>query len=114
MRTQNRKREIRLRFRVTPHERELIEQKMTQVGTTNMAAYLRKVAIDGYVLRLELPELKEMISLLRRCSNNLNQIAKHANETGRTYSEDLEDVMQQLDGLWENSKAILTALAKMD
>ena len=69
----SRERQIQLKFRVTPQEREMIEQKMEQLGTKNMAAYLRKIAIDGYVIRLELPELKEMISLLRRSSNNLNQ-----------------------------------------
>ena len=62
----NREREIQLKFRVTPEERELIEAKMAQLGTQNMAAYLRKMALDGYVVRLELPELREMVSLLRR------------------------------------------------
>ena len=47
-----------------PEERALIEQKMAQLGTTNMAAYLRKMAIDGFVINLELPELREMVSLL--------------------------------------------------
>ena len=57
----NREREIQLKFRVTPEERELIEAKMAQLGTQNMAAYLRKMALDGYVVRLELPELREML-----------------------------------------------------
>ena len=61
-----RKRNIVIRFRVTPEEREMIESKMAQFGTTNMAAYLRKISIDGYVVRLDLPELREMVSLLRR------------------------------------------------
>ena len=61
----NRKRDIRLRFRVTLEERTLIEEKMTQVGTSNMEACLRKMSIDGYILKLDLPEIKEMISLLR-------------------------------------------------
>ena len=72
----NREREIQLKFRVTPEERELIEAKMAQLGTQNMAAYLRKMALDGYVVRLELPELREMVSLLRRSSNNLNQLTR--------------------------------------
>ena len=70
----NREREIQLKFRVTPEERELIEAKMAQLGTQNMAAYLRKMALDGYVVRLELPELREMVSLLRRSSNNLTSL----------------------------------------
>ena len=69
-----RKRDIQLKFRVTPQEREMIETKMAQFGTTNMAAYLRKMAIDGYVVKLDLPELRELVSLLRYSSNNLNQL----------------------------------------
>ena len=59
----NREREIQLKFRVMPEERELIEAKMAQLGTQNMAAYLRKMALDGYVVRLELPELREIGSI---------------------------------------------------
>ena len=66
-----RKRDIQLKFRATPQEREMIETKMAQFGTTNMA-YLRKMAIDGYVVKLDLPELRELVSLLRYSSNNLN------------------------------------------
>ncbi len=71
-----RKREIVLRFRVTPDERSMIEAKMSQLGTSNMAAYLRKIAIDGYVVKLDLPELRELVSLLKRAGNNINQITK--------------------------------------
>lgn len=85
-----RKREIVIRFRVTPEERSMIEAKMAQLGTSNMAAYLRKIAIDGYVVKLDLPELKDMVSLLRRSSNNLNQIAKRVNETSRIYTADID------------------------
>ena len=77
-----RKRDIQLKVRVTPEERAMIEAKMAQLGTTNMGAYLRKMAIDGYVVKLDLPELREMVSLLRRSSNNLNQLARKANAGG--------------------------------
>lgn len=103
-------RDIQVKFRMTQQERELLEAKMAQVGTTNMAAYLRKMAIDGYVLRLDLPELREMISLLRRCSNNLNQIAKRANETGRVYDTDIREIQTQLEELWETTRKILLLL----
>lgn len=66
-----RKRDIQLKFRVTPQEREMIETKMAQFGTTNMA-------IDGYVVKLDLPELRELVSLLRYSSNNLNQFTRRA------------------------------------
>ena len=110
----SRQRDIQLKFRVSPEERQHIEEKMAQTGTSNMAAYLRKMSMDGYVLRLDLPELKEMVSLLRRCSNNLNQVANRANATGRIYSEDLEDLAGQLDGLWESARKIMTMLAKIN
>ena len=97
----NRQREVQLKFRVTPEERALIEAKMDQFGTTNMAAYLRKIAIDGYVVNLDLPELREMVSLLRRSSNNLNQLTKRVHETSRFYDADLEDLRQSYDGLWD-------------
>ena len=90
----NLQRQAQLKFRVTPEERALIEQKMAQLGTTNMAAYLRKMAIDGFVVNLELPELGELVSLLRRSSNNLNQLTRRVHETGRIYDADMEDLRQ--------------------
>lgn len=109
----NRNRQIQLKFRVTPQEREMIEQKMAQLGTRNMAAYLRKIAIDGYVVKLELPELKEMVSLLRRSSNNLNQLTKRVHETGHVYDADLEDIVQNQERLWQAATDILAELAKL-
>ena len=109
----NLEREVQLKFRVTPAERALIERKMAQLGTTNMAAYLRKMAIDGYVVNLELPELREMVSLLRRSSNNLNQLTRRVHETGRFYDADLDELRQSYDGLWDAAQKILTSLAKL-
>ena len=109
-----RKREIQLKFRVTPEEQALIHQKMEQYGTENMAAYLRKMAIDGYVVRLDLPELRELVSLLRRSSNNLNQLIRRVHETGRFYDADLEDLRQNYDQLWEAARHVLTGLSKIE
>ncbi len=108
-----RQREVQLKFRVSPEERDVIEQKMAQLGTTNMAAYLRKMALDGYVVNLELPELREMVSLLRRSSSNLNQLTRRVHETGRFYDADLEELRQSYDGLWDAAQKILTSLAKI-
>ena len=107
-------REVQVKFRMTRQERELLEEKMALAGTVNMGAYLRKMAIDGYVLRLDLPELREMISLLRRCSGNLNQIAKRANESGRIYETDLKEIQEQLNGLWNKAREILLALSEKE
>ena len=108
-----RKREVQLNFRVAPEELALIEQKMAQLGTTNREAYLRKMALDGYVVRLELPELKELVSLMRYSSNNLNQLARRAHETGRIYDADLEDISRRQEALWDGVHQVLTQLAKL-
>ena len=108
-----RKRNIVIRFRVTPEEREMIESKMAQFGTTNMAAYRRKISIDGYVVRLDLPELREMVSLLRRSSNNLNQIAKRVNETSRIYDADIDCLKENQEKIWSAANGILTRLASI-
>ena len=108
-----RKREVQLNFRVSPEELAMIEQKMAQLGTSNREAYLRKMALDGYVVRLELPELKELVSLMRRSSNNLNQLTRKVHETGRVYDADLEDISQRQEQLWEGVEEILTQLSKL-
>ena len=108
-----RKRNIEVRFRVTQDELDLIHKKMAQYGTTNLSAFLRKMSIDGYVVKLELPELKEMVSLLRYSSNNLNQLTKRVHETGRFYDADLEELQQSQERLWDAAQSILTALAKL-
>lgn len=108
-----RKREVQLNFRVSPEELALIEQKMAQLGTTNREAYLRKMALDGYVVRLELPELKELVSLMRYSSNNLNQLTKRVHETGRIYDADMEDILQRQDALWSGVNEILKRLGEL-
>ena len=108
-----RKRDVQLNFQVSPEELALIEQKMTQLGTSNREAYLRKMALDGYVVRLELPELKELVSLMRRSSNNLNQLTRRVHETGRIYDADLEDISQRQEALWDGVHQVLTQLAKL-
>ena len=109
----NRKREVQVNFRVSPQELEMLEQKMAQLGTSNREAYLRKMALDGYVVKLELPELKELVSLMRYSSNNLNQLARRAHEAGRIYDADLEDISQRQEQLWAGVREILTRLAKL-
>ena len=71
------------------------------------------MALDGYVVKLELPELKELLSLMRYSSNNLNRLTKRAHETGRIYEADLEDISQRQEQLWEGVKEILTQLSKL-
>lgn len=99
-------------IRMTESELSLIRERMAELGTSNMSAFIRKMAIDGYIVKLELPELKEMTRLLSSYSNNLNQIAKRVNKTGVLYSTDLEEIQQHQDELWGAAEKILRALAK--
>ena len=102
-----------MNFRVSPEELALIEQKMSQLGTVNREAYLRKMALDGYVVKLDLPELKELVSLMRYSSNNLNQLTRKVHETGRVYDADLEDISQRQEQLWDGVQKILVQLSKL-
>ena len=108
-----RKREVQVNFRVSPEELALIEQKMAQLGTVNREAYLRKMALDGYVVKLDLPELKELVSLMRYSSNNLNQLTRKVHEIGRVYDADLEDISQRQEQLWDGVQKILAQLSKL-
>ena len=79
---------------------------MAQAGITNTSAFIRKMAIDGYVINLDLSEVRELTRLLRICSNNLNQYARK--ETGSIYGADIADLQSRMDGLWEIAKKLLT------
>lgn len=113
MNGQKRKRDVPVLFWVSAAEMDAIQQKMAQFGTKNLSAYLRKMALDGYVVQLELPELKELVSLMRYSSNNLNQLTRKVHETGRVYDADLEDISQRQEQLWAGVKEILTQLSKL-
>ena len=104
-------RDCLLHFRVSQKELEMIETKMKQANIISLSAYLRKMAIDGYVIKLELPELREMLSLLRRTSNNVNQIASRVNATGHAYAEDIEEIRRQQKELWDCASDILGKLS---
>ena len=102
---------IRIYTKVTPEELERIREKMSEMEIQNRSAYLRKMALDGYCVNMDYSDIKEMVSLLRRCNNNLNQYTKKANETGSIYEEDLQDLKSRLDEIWESAKEIMARLA---
>lgn len=108
----NRERPVQVKFRVTPEERQMIDRRMAQTGISNMASYLRRMALNGYILKLDLPELREIVSLLRRYGNNLNQIAKRVNATSRIYADDIEYLKASLDRLWSATDEIIARLAE--
>ena len=93
------RRDQQIHFRVSKVELERIRQKMESCGILSIGSYLRKMALDGYCLNLDLPQLRRMAYLLQNCSNNLNQVAKRASESGQLYAADLEDLRSRLDEL---------------
>lgn len=107
------RRNIRISVRLTEEEHRLLKEKMARIGVTNQEAFLRKMALDGLVIRLDLPELKKMISLLRYTSNNINQIAKRLNESGRAYEIDLAEILEKQDRLWQLANDILMKLSRI-
>lgn len=108
-----RKRTVRYHFTATEEEDALIRERMASIGVVSLGAYMRKVAIDGYIINLDLSDVRELVTLLRRCSNNLNQYAKRANETGSVYAADIEDLRVRFDGLWDAAGGILSALSEL-
>ena len=111
--TEKKNRTIHYSFKATPEEDAIIQRKMKTFGIKNQSAFIRAMALNGYLLKLDLPELKELVSLMRRSSNNLNQLTRKVHETGRIYDADLEDISQRQEQLWEGVKEILTQLSKL-
>ena len=107
------RRNIRISVRLTEEEHRLLTEKMARIGVTNQEAFLRKMALDGLVIKLDLPELKQMISLLRYTSNNINQIAKRLNESGRAYDTDLAEILEKQERLWQLANDILMKLSRL-
>jgi len=103
--------EILIRFLVSDEQKKLIQEKMKLTGIRNMSGYLRKMAIDGYIINVDLSCIKEMIPLLRNATNNMNQIAKRVNETGNIYQKDIAEVNAKVDGIWDMMEQILKNLA---
>ena len=103
----------RIHFLVSPEEEAQIHMKMSELGIRNRNAYLRKMALDGYCIKLDLQDVKELVSLLRRCSNNLNQYAKRANETGSIYAADVHDLQNRLEEIWTEMKEVLVHLSSI-
>ena len=91
-----RKRTVQIKFRVTEEERAFIEQKMQLVPTRNMEAYLRKMAIDGYIIQIDHADIKAMTAEIQKIGVNVNQIAKRVNATGSVYQEDIEEIKEVL------------------
>ena len=107
------KRDETIILRLSKTEKNRIYEKMLSMGIRSLSAYIRKMALDGYWQNLDLPQLRRMSYLLQNCSNNLNQVAKRANECSKVYAADMEDLRQRLDELIEIGRQILSRLAEL-
>ena len=104
----NRKRNIQMKFYVTEEEKRLIDEKMAQLPTRRYGAYLRKMAIDGYIIQLDTTDIKQMNAALSAIGQNINQIAKRINSGGPVYQADMDEIRERLDEIWQLQRHILS------
>ena len=96
---------------LTDEEMNRIRQRMNEAGVRNQSAFIRKMILDGYIVKLDMDDINKMVSLLRSSSNNLNQIAKKANAANTIYGADIAEMKMKQDEIWELAKEILARLS---
>ena len=106
------KRLVQHNFKTTESEATIIRKKMDALGITNESAYMRALALNGYILKLDLPQIREMIRLLSNMTNNLNQIARRLNAQGQMYDTEMEEMLQKQDELWQMMRKLLSILER--
>ncbi|WP_026527765.1 plasmid mobilization protein [Butyrivibrio sp. VCD2006] len=107
------KTDTQILIKISKSDKEKIRERMESMGVRNLSAFMRKMAIDGYIINLDLSDVKEVVRLLKINSNNLNQYAKKANQTGNIYLENIKELQRQQDEIWEAVKAILVRLSNI-
>ena len=110
--TKKRRRPVHLHVMVSEEELAQIQERMAEAGICNMGAYVRKMALNGYVLHVDLAPVRELVSLQRRCANNLNQVAIHANTYG-VHPEEIKALQQDYAELWGPLNNLLKKLAEV-
>jgi hypothetical protein len=108
----NRKRNIRMVFYVTEEEQDALIQKMAQAGTKNRDAYMRKMAIEGYIIRFDTTEAQELLRLIANATGNINQLAKRANESRSVHENDVKELAVQVEHLKENAREAINIYRK--
>ena len=108
-----RKRDVPLYVYVSEDERDLITQRMEETGIQNLSAYIRKMALNGYILNVDLAPVRELVSLQRRCSNNLNQVARNVNTYGGIYPNEIKSLQNDYAALWGPLSDLIGKLAKI-
>lgn len=104
----NRKRSIQMKFYVTEDEKRLIDKKMAQLPTRRYGAYLRKMAIDGYIIYTDTADIKAFTAELSAIGRNINQIARRVNAGAPAYQADMEEIKERLDEIWQLQRRILS------
>lgn len=102
--------ERRLGIRLTEEEENLIRERMKDSGIDNLSAYIREMALNGYMINVDVTDVKEMCRLLSRYGNNINQIAKRANESGVVNPSDIHSIQSQMDEMFQLMRRILKKL----
>lgn len=101
-------------IKVSPKEMQAIRERMESVGIQNMSAYMLKMAINGFIIQLDMSDMKEVLRLMKINSNNLNQYAKKANETGSIYKEDIKELMGMYKELLQMLGEMLERLGSIE
>ena len=109
--TKKRRRSVHLHVMVTPEEQALIADRMAEAGISNMGAYMRKMALNGYVLHVDLSDIRELVALQRRCANNLNQVAIHVNTYSGIYPDEIKALQRDYADLWGPLSEMLKKLS---
>ncbi len=104
------KRLIQHNFRVTEAEDAVIQRKMEAFGIKNQASFYRAMVLNGYLLKLDLPEIREVLRLMKNLTNNVNQIAKRMNEHGTIYETEMDEILQKQEELWSLLSEVLMRL----
>lgn len=107
---QNRTRNVQIKFWVTEEEKNLIKQKMALLPTQRIGAYMRKMAIDGLIIYTDTSNIKEMNKELQAIGKNINQIAKRVNSVSSIYDEDITEIKERLQEIWQLQRRILLSL----
>lgn len=106
----NRERKNQMKFYASDEEKKLINDKMETAGISNFGAYARKMMIDGQIFNIDNSPLREAGPLLSRSSSNINQIAKRVNSTNSIYKEDIDEIKELMNEIWQLQKSILSSL----
>lgn len=97
----------KISVRLSDEELRRMKTKMEEAGITNMSRYMRKMLLDGYCVRIDTTDIRQMVYLIRMCSNNLNQYAKKANGLGVIYEKDIRDIQRRFEDIWDGTRALL-------